>query len=403
MQSAFFEPLGAQQIIFPDLETITALTNRKRKVNEDGNDIARKLIDAPTANNITAKRVTSESTAESEPEQTKRKPGRKLATNEPTNKRTAQNRAAQRAFRERKEQYVRDLEMKVEALEQDKKNSSRSSELAMENNTLKQRISELETENSILRDMTFSFDFSSVLGASVNPVSTVDVKGLTGGSQLDGFGSGFNAFSTGLPSPNMPNEPVDSPAVKAARAIASPSQSILDKIMAASTAAVAPISTPGIVASSTPAPAPPRTQFDDIFSIFDAAQGEEQHEDSFGIEPIVPTPLTRKPHQQQPANPLRTAPSPALSTAFSIASPSVSSTMSSTTNAGKSPDFSAFLFNSPATSILASASPEMKSSVTAAPGQSAEDKLMEMFTKYRSSNPTDLDAFLSGDEMASPM
>ncbi|KAI9650860.1 DNA-binding transcription factor yap1 [Ciborinia camelliae] len=46
-----------------------------------------------------------------------KKPGRKPLTSEPTSKRKAQNRAAQRAFRERKEKHLKDLETKVEDLE----------------------------------------------------------------------------------------------------------------------------------------------------------------------------------------------------------------------------------------------------------------------------------------------
>ncbi|KAH6647634.1 transcription factor PAP1-domain-containing protein [Truncatella angustata] len=46
-----------------------------------------------------------------------KKPGRKPLTNEPSSKRKAQNRAAQRAFRERKEQHLKDLETKVQELE----------------------------------------------------------------------------------------------------------------------------------------------------------------------------------------------------------------------------------------------------------------------------------------------
>lgn len=45
-----------------------------------------------------------------------KKPGRKPLTTEPSSKRKAQNRAAQRAFRERKEKHVKDLETKVNEL-----------------------------------------------------------------------------------------------------------------------------------------------------------------------------------------------------------------------------------------------------------------------------------------------
>ncbi|RSL75923.1 hypothetical protein CEP51_010425 [Fusarium floridanum] len=50
-------------------------------------------------------------------EKVPKKPGRKPLTSEPSSKRKAQNRAAQRAFRERKEKHLKDLETKVEELE----------------------------------------------------------------------------------------------------------------------------------------------------------------------------------------------------------------------------------------------------------------------------------------------
>lgn len=57
------------------------------------------------------------------------KPGRKPLNTEPKNKRTAQNRAAQRAFRERKEKRMKELEDKVLALEQEKLQINNESEL----------------------------------------------------------------------------------------------------------------------------------------------------------------------------------------------------------------------------------------------------------------------------------
>lgn len=57
------------------------------------------------------------------------KPGRKALTSEPKNKRTAQNRAAQRAFRERKEKRMKELEEKVQALEREKMLLANESEL----------------------------------------------------------------------------------------------------------------------------------------------------------------------------------------------------------------------------------------------------------------------------------
>lgn len=57
------------------------------------------------------------------------KPGRKPIETEPKSKRTAQNRAAQRAYRERKERKMKDLEDKVSLLEDDKMKAAAQIEL----------------------------------------------------------------------------------------------------------------------------------------------------------------------------------------------------------------------------------------------------------------------------------
>ncbi|XXG96113.1 DNA-binding transcription factor yap1 [Hypoxylon texense] len=69
-----------------------------------------------------------------------KKPGRKPLTNEPSSKRKAQNRAAQRAFRERKEKHLKDLETKVEELEK------ASSVTSTENTQLRAQIEKLTME-----------------------------------------------------------------------------------------------------------------------------------------------------------------------------------------------------------------------------------------------------------------
>ncbi|KAL5611773.1 hypothetical protein BROUX41_000652 [Berkeleyomyces rouxiae] len=74
------------------------------------------------------------------PEKVPKKPGRKPLTEEPTTKRKAQNRAAQRAFRERKEKHVRDLEIKVEELQK------ASDDANDENSTLRSQIERLTDE-----------------------------------------------------------------------------------------------------------------------------------------------------------------------------------------------------------------------------------------------------------------
>lgn len=69
-----------------------------------------------------------------------RKPGRKKDPNEPETKRRAQNRAAQRAFRERKERHLKDLETRVHELEQSARSWQNS------NLMLRTKLSALEDE-----------------------------------------------------------------------------------------------------------------------------------------------------------------------------------------------------------------------------------------------------------------
>ncbi|KAF9111844.1 DNA-binding transcription factor yap1 [Mortierella sp. AM989] len=87
-----------------------------------------------------------------------KKAGRKPLTTEPTNKRKAQNRAAQRAFRDRKERYVKSLEERIKELE-DLNPGKTDTKLAEENMNLKVLVQKLETENYFLKEQAFTFDF----------------------------------------------------------------------------------------------------------------------------------------------------------------------------------------------------------------------------------------------------
>ncbi|KAF9356911.1 DNA-binding transcription factor yap1 [Mortierella sp. AD094] len=87
-----------------------------------------------------------------------KKAGRKPLTTEPTNKRKAQNRAAQRAFRDRKERYVKSLEERIKELEELNPGKT-DSKLAEENMNLKVLVQKLETENYFLKEQAFTFDF----------------------------------------------------------------------------------------------------------------------------------------------------------------------------------------------------------------------------------------------------
>lgn len=69
-----------------------------------------------------------------------RRPGRRIDPNEPENKRKAQNRAAQRAFRERKEKHLKELEDRVEELEKEAETAN------TENDVLRAQVERLQSE-----------------------------------------------------------------------------------------------------------------------------------------------------------------------------------------------------------------------------------------------------------------
>ncbi|MCJ1313580.1 DNA-binding transcription factor yap1 [Agyrium rufum] len=73
-------------------------------------------------------------------DKTSKKPGRKPMTSEPTSKRKAQNRAAQRAFRERKERHLKELETKVDDLEKASESANH------ENGILRAQVNRLQDE-----------------------------------------------------------------------------------------------------------------------------------------------------------------------------------------------------------------------------------------------------------------
>ncbi|KAI8984766.1 hypothetical protein BDF20DRAFT_861656 [Mycotypha africana] len=85
-----------------------------------------------------------------------KKPGRKPMENldelpkDPKLKRKAQNRAAQRAFRERKEQFVNELQQQIAELKAAKE--KREKELAQENALLRQENAKLKEENECLKE-----------------------------------------------------------------------------------------------------------------------------------------------------------------------------------------------------------------------------------------------------------
>ncbi|KAL2889171.1 Fluconazole resistance protein 3 [Ceratocystis lukuohia] len=81
-------------------------------------------------------------------------------------RRKAQNRAAQRAFRERKERHVKELEEKLATLE------ASSQQTSSENEQLRRRIEKMSTENQILRATGAAAAAASGSGAAQTPQTT---------------------------------------------------------------------------------------------------------------------------------------------------------------------------------------------------------------------------------------
>ncbi|KAK0207995.1 hypothetical protein DFS33DRAFT_1271363 [Desarmillaria ectypa] len=81
-------------------------------------------------------------------------------------KRKEQNRAAQRAFRERKEKHVKDLEDKVAALE------ARNEQTTSENENLRDILARLQSENMALKQGSFTFQVPKTAGRSIASPST---------------------------------------------------------------------------------------------------------------------------------------------------------------------------------------------------------------------------------------
>ncbi|KAK4219971.1 PAP1-domain-containing protein [Rhypophila decipiens] len=93
-----------------------------------------------------------------------KKPGRKPLTTEPSSKRKAQNRAAQRAFRERKERHVKELEEKVQELEKNSQSTSK------ENQLLKAKVDKMTIELNEYKKRI------SIISANARPISRPQAK-----------------------------------------------------------------------------------------------------------------------------------------------------------------------------------------------------------------------------------
>ncbi|KAI9712506.1 MAG: hypothetical protein M1812_006922 [Candelaria pacifica] len=115
-------------------------------------------------------------------DKTAKKPGRKPLTSEPTSKRKAQNRAAQRAFRERKERHLKDLETKVDDLEKASESTNH------ENGLLRAQVERLQTE---LKDYRKKMSAAGSGAGRSPPLSNKAQYNLTNGN---GMAAGNNFY-----------------------------------------------------------------------------------------------------------------------------------------------------------------------------------------------------------------
>ncbi|KAM0798379.1 hypothetical protein BDR22DRAFT_383321 [Usnea florida] len=93
-------------------------------------------------------------------------------------RRKAQNRAAQRAFRERKERHVKDLELKLKSMD------AHSTDLMTENERLKRELDRIATQNEILRADSTSRRGPPRQYSNGNHEGSSSPEGLTSGPMI---------------------------------------------------------------------------------------------------------------------------------------------------------------------------------------------------------------------------
>ncbi|ORY41659.1 hypothetical protein BCR33DRAFT_852162 [Rhizoclosmatium globosum] len=85
--------------------------------------------------------------------------GRKPVNNEPANKKIAMQRASAKAFRERREKYVENLESTVKHLQQVQRDSE----------AIRIRLEQLQRENELLKQVSFAYNSSMAIAFGTAP------------------------------------------------------------------------------------------------------------------------------------------------------------------------------------------------------------------------------------------
>ncbi|KAI8372567.1 hypothetical protein EDC96DRAFT_499819 [Choanephora cucurbitarum] len=155
------------------LDLLNAAIASHHQIGTENNNLLIDTTNTPEDKETTPKQKTSpgthtkreldkdEQTTITAPKRAGRKPLEKSATAEasldPKQKRKAQNRAAQRAFRDRKEKHVAELQARIAELEA--LNAKKDEDLVKENEKLKEQLKKLQEENYALKGAQFTFEF----------------------------------------------------------------------------------------------------------------------------------------------------------------------------------------------------------------------------------------------------
>ncbi|KAI9349669.1 hypothetical protein BDR26DRAFT_915363 [Obelidium mucronatum] len=142
---------------------------------------------------LTSLQLASETPLVKEEKGTKKR-GRKAVNAEPATKRIAQVRSAARAYRERKEKYVADLEATLKQLQSGGVEA------------LNQRVAELEAENSLLKQMAFTFTAPPITQQQPVTPPTTDVFSWSNGAGDQTLTEALfsDALFQPLPTPDTP-------------------------------------------------------------------------------------------------------------------------------------------------------------------------------------------------------
>ncbi|KAI0477383.1 PAP1-domain-containing protein [Xylariaceae sp. FL0804] len=160
-----------------------------------------------------------------------KKPGRKPLTNEPSSKRKAQNRAAQRAFRERKEKHLKDLETKVEELEKaSAATTSENSQLRAQVENMSAELAQYKKKLTLLNSSNTRSPSASSLGRPpFGSAVMANISDVNFQFEFPKFGGVLPGPQTTNPGAAKPSSPYPSPSSgQSANGQASPSQQSRD-------------------------------------------------------------------------------------------------------------------------------------------------------------------------------